>query len=48
MADNIDLYYVVQDFEEYYEMKFQRKPLLTRKNTATGDGTTQYGKAVIL
>jgi len=22
VADNIDLYYIVQDFEEYYEMKF--------------------------
>lgn len=32
VADNIDLFYIVQDFEEYYEMKFQRKPVLTRKN----------------
>ena len=32
VADNIDLYYIVQDFEEYYEMKFQRKPTLTRKS----------------
>eukprot|EP00347_Sterkiella_histriomuscorum_P023884 403333052 len=32
VADNIDLYYIVQDFEEYYEMKFQRKPVLIRKN----------------
>jgi len=31
VADNIDLYYIVQDFEEYYEMKFMRKPVLTRK-----------------
>jgi katanin p60 ATPase-containing subunit A1 len=31
VADNIDLYYIVQDFEEYYEMKFMRKPTLTRK-----------------
>jgi len=31
VADNIDLFYIVQDFEEYYEMKFQRKPVLTRK-----------------
>jgi katanin p60 ATPase-containing subunit A1 len=31
VADNIDLYYIVQDFEEYYEMKFLRKPVLTRK-----------------
>jgi hypothetical protein len=32
IADNIDLYYVLQDFEEYYEMKFQRKPVLVRKS----------------
>ncbi len=31
VADNIDLFYIVQDFEEYYEMKFMRKPVLTRK-----------------
>ncbi len=22
VADNMDLYYIVQDFEEYYEMRF--------------------------
>ena len=32
VADNIDLFYIVQDFEEYYEMKFMRKPVLTRKS----------------
>lgn len=32
VADNIDLFYIVQDFEEYYEMKFLRKPVLTRKS----------------
>jgi len=31
VADNMDLFYIVQDFEEYYELKFMRKPLLTRK-----------------
>lgn len=31
MADNMDLFYIVQDFEEYYELKFQRKPKLVRK-----------------
>ena len=34
VADNIDLFYIVQDFEEYYEMKFMRKPVLTRKSFA--------------
>ena len=31
VADNMDLYYMVSDFEEYFEMKFQKKPILTRK-----------------
>ena len=31
MADNIDLYYVLQDFEEYFEMKFLKKPVLVKK-----------------
>ena len=31
MADNMDLFYIVQDFEEYYELKFQRKPKLVKK-----------------
>ena len=31
VADNIDLYYMVQDFEEYFEMKFMKKPVLVKK-----------------
>jgi katanin p60 ATPase-containing subunit A1 len=31
VADNIDLFYVIQDFEEYFEMKFMKKPVLVRK-----------------
>ena len=31
IADNIDLYYIFQDFEEYFEIKFQRKPVLVKK-----------------
>lgn len=31
VADNIDLYYMLQDFEEYFEMKFQKKPVLVKK-----------------
>ncbi|CAI2367022.1 unnamed protein product [Moneuplotes crassus] len=34
VADNMDLYYVLQDFEEYYELRFQKKPTLVKK---TGD-----------
>ena len=30
VADNIDLYYVIQDFEEYFEIKFNKKPKLIR------------------
>ena len=31
IADNIDLFYIIQDFEEYFEMKFLKKPLLVKK-----------------
>jgi katanin p60 ATPase-containing subunit A1 len=31
-ADNIDLPYVLNDFEEYFEFKFQKKPVLVRRN----------------
>ena len=43
MADNMDLYYVLQDFEEYYELKFQRKPVLTKKNPNYKDETAKAG-----
>ena len=43
MADNMDLYYVVQDFEEYYEIKFQRKPVLVKKNPNYEDETAKAG-----
>lgn len=32
VADNIDLFYMVQDFEEYFEMKFLKKPVLVKKS----------------
>jgi len=31
IADNIDFYYMLQDFEDYYEMRFMRKPVLVKK-----------------
>jgi katanin p60 ATPase-containing subunit A1 len=31
VADNIDLVSIIQEFEEYYEMRFNRKPKLLRK-----------------
>mgnify|MGYP006999549451 CR=1 FL=1 len=31
VADNIDLYYIIQDFEEYFEMRFLKKPVLVKK-----------------
>jgi len=43
MADNMDLYYVLQDFEEYYELKFQRKPVLVKKNPNYEDETARAG-----
>ena len=43
------MFYIVQDFEEYYEMKFQRKPILTRKNVMdAGDASTKKGKKILL
>ena len=35
IADNIDLYYIVQDFEEYFEMKFMKKPIMVKKAPET-------------
>jgi len=34
VADNIDFYTIVQDFEDFYEMKFMKKPVLVRKSMA--------------
>ena len=31
LADNMEMQYVLQDFEEYFEIKFQRKPVLCRR-----------------
>ena len=37
LADNMDLGYVLQDFEEYFELKFQKKPTLVKKNPHADD-----------
>ena len=34
----MDLGYVLQDFEEYFELKFMKKPVLVRKNPNADDG----------
>jgi katanin p60 ATPase-containing subunit A1 len=39
VADNIDLGTVVQEFEDYYEMRFGRKPKLVRSRDGDGTGT---------
>ena len=39
----MDLYYVLQDFEEYYELKFQRKPVLVKRNPNYEDETARAG-----
>ena len=44
MADNMDLYYIVQDFEEYFEIKFQKKPVLVKKNPNAEDELKQAGR----
>ena len=31
VADNIDLFYCLQDFEAYYEIKFSKKPIMVKK-----------------
>ena len=38
LADNMDLYYVLQDFESYFELKFQKKPVLVKKSLTADDG----------
>ena len=47
VADNIDLYYIVQDFEEYYEMKFMRKPVLTRKCNGGDESNSKKSKVML-
>jgi katanin p60 ATPase-containing subunit A1 len=32
VADNIDLYFILKDFEEFYEMKFLKPVTLVRKS----------------
>ena len=34
---------MLQDFEEYYELKFQRKPVLVKKNPNYKDETAKAG-----
>lgn len=31
VADNMDLIVILTEFEEYYNMKFQKPPVLTKK-----------------
>jgi len=46
VADNIDLASIVTEYEDFYEMRFGRKPKLTRK--ALGGGSASDRKAVSL
>ena len=41
LADNMDLQFVLQDFEEYFEIKFQRKPVLVKKNAGADEALTR-------
>ena len=43
-ADNIDLQYVVQDFEEYFEIKFSKKPVLVRRNPNYDEDPNNHSK----
>lgn len=40
VADNMDLYYVLQDFESYFEIRFNKKPKLVKK---LADGAGKKG-----
>ena len=31
VADNMDIYYIIKEFEEYYELKYNRLPLMVKK-----------------
>ena len=44
LADNMDLAYVLQDFEEYFELKFAKKPVLVKKNPHGDDGIGAAGR----
>jgi katanin p60 ATPase-containing subunit A1 len=41
LADNIDFYYILQDFEEYFEMKFMRPPVIVKKAPETASDLRQ-------
>jgi hypothetical protein len=45
VADNIDLVSIIQEFESYYQIKFNRKPKLTRKRIA--DSSTDKKPKII-
>ncbi|OQR91458.1 katanin p60 ATPase-containing subunit A [Thraustotheca clavata] len=44
VVDNIDLLRIVQEFEDFYEMKFAKKPKLVRRTT--GDEEKSKGKPI--
>ena len=40
VADNMDLYYILQEYEEYYKFKHNKHPIIVKqmyKNTKKGD-----------
>ena len=42
VADNIDLVRIVQEFEEAYEMKYDKKPKLVKRHTAEGPAGVRH------
>jgi hypothetical protein len=45
-ADNVDLVSVLQEWEDYYEMRFQRRPKVVRKLSAYSDKVDPHGAKV--
>lgn len=44
VADNMDLYYVLQDFESYFEIRFSKKPTLVKKLAEGNPKKAIFGK----
>ena len=45
VADNIELMQVLQEYEDYYELRFARKPLLTKKLSKYSAAVDPHGPA---
>ena len=48
VADNIDLATIVQEYEEFHEIKFGRKPKLVRRKGVEEDGKSEKKRKFVV